>query len=358
MTGIEEKIAFPKACWLTINRACNLRCEWCYAQETEFQAQDNMSMEMIENLIKMCYDNHVLYYILIGGEPTIHPCFFEIIEFLTKKGCKTTVVTNGIKLANKAFCEKLSAHKENLRISISLKGASDDYYLKHCGAAVFKQVCQAISNCKENNLVFSLSYVISADNVDSIDGFAKEIRACGINDFVGFSFCNEVIQPSGNFDEVYKERNSPIQINAILNEKYEALNSILDGKFSIHQSLPLCLCDKNVLSKMKRRNHITTSCHVHNREGIIFDSNGQILLCNHFVGYGIGEYGVDYYDADSLLKFWNSPMMIRFHKMLTSMPSRECLNCDISENCGGGCCIQWFTQNFENYVTEYKRNHP
>lgn len=358
MTGQDINISFAKACWLTINRACNLRCEWCYAKETEFQSDDNMSLEMIEDLVNMCYNNNVLYYILIGGEPTIHPAFFEIINLLAKKGCKTTIVTNGLKLANKSFCEKLSVYKDNLRISISLKGSSDDYYQAHCGAAVFTQVCQAITNCKDNNLAFSLSYVISADNVASIDVFAKEIKASGITDFIGFSFCNEVIQRSGGFDEVYKEQNSPIQVNAILNEKYEALNSILDGNFSIHQSLPLCLCDKNILSKMKSRNHISTSCHVHNREGIIFDTNGEILLCNHFVGYGIGKYGVDYYDADSLLKFWNSPNMIRFHQMLTSMPSKECVNCNLSENCGGGCCIQWFTHSFENYLSEYKKINP
>ena len=32
-----------KAGWLTINRACNIRCKWCYAQGTGFNKKDNVN---------------------------------------------------------------------------------------------------------------------------------------------------------------------------------------------------------------------------------------------------------------------------------------------------------------------------
>ena len=34
-----------KGCWITLNRACNLRCKWCYAQDTKFSLLDDMELE-------------------------------------------------------------------------------------------------------------------------------------------------------------------------------------------------------------------------------------------------------------------------------------------------------------------------
>ena len=31
-----------KSGWLTVNRACNLRCKWCYAQKTGFKTNDDL----------------------------------------------------------------------------------------------------------------------------------------------------------------------------------------------------------------------------------------------------------------------------------------------------------------------------
>lgn len=340
-----------KNCWLTINRACNLRCEWCYAQETKFQKGDDMPFNMVTHLIDMCVSNGIMHYVLIGGEPTIHPDFFEIIEYIISKNCKTTIVTNGILLANDNFAKKMIPYADSIHLSISLKGSTNQYYKEHCGAAVFDTVKQGISNCKCNKLRYSLSYVISAENVNTISAFAQDLRSAGIQDHIAFSFCNEIISPSGEFENI--DKSHPLIVNKILNEHYNQLNEILGGNFSLHQNLPLCMCDNDVINIMKNRKQIATSCHVHNREGIIFDTNGSILLCNHFVGYGVGTYGKDYYDAITLARFWNSEQMIHLHRLLTSMPSENCRVCELQKNCGGGCCIQWFSQNFEQYKKVY-----
>lgn len=337
-----------KNCWLTLNRACNLRCEWCYAKERKFKVSDDMSIAVAKHLIDMCVDNGVRNFIIIGGEPTIHPYFFELLEYISNHELKAIIVTNGIRFADESFCSKFASYKETTHVSISLKGANNLYYKEHCGAAVYDIVLKGINNCRKFNIIYSLTYVLSAENIKSVEMFAKEVRECGIDDFIAFSFCNEVIQPSGNFDTTYKESH-PLMVNKIFSDMYQNVNEILNGKFSLHQTLPLCMCDEETLKIMKSHNQIATSCHVHNRDGIIFDSDGAILLCNHFVGYGIGKCGVDYFDAASLANFWDSEKMIMSHQLLTSMPSEQCNTCELSNYCGGGCCIQWFSQNFEQY---------
>lgn len=337
-----------KNCWLTLNRVCNLRCEWCYAKESKFKSCDDMPFNMARNLIDMCVANGIKHFVLIGGEPTIHPSFFEIIDYIVKIGYKSTIVTNGIQLAEDDFCRRLSKYRENVHVSVSLKGSNNQYYKEHCGAAVFERVLKGVNNCKTNGLLYSLTYVLSAENISTVDVFAKEIRERGLDDYIAFSFCNEVIQPSGEFENAYKQVN-PLLVNKLFFEKYEIINNILDGRFTLHQTYPLCMCDKEAIFAMKQRKQISTSCHVHNRTGIIFDTNGSILLCNHFIGYGIGKYGEDYSDAISLASFWNSDKMVELHHLLISMPSTSCLACDLQNNCGGGCCIQWFSHNFKEY---------
>lgn len=341
----------PKACWLTINRACNLRCEWCYAQDTLFHGND-MSYDMATALIDMCVSCGIHNYLLIGGEPTIHPSFFDIIQYLNNKKCKITIVTNGILLHKEEFCQNLAKYKENLHISISLKGANDEYYNNHCGAKAYHKVRVAIENCRLFEIPFSISYVISADNVENIVAFANELRSSGVTENISFSFCNETLDTSGEMSDVYSKHH-PVMVNHLLSLQYNELNDALNGDFTLHQTYPLCICNDNVLSEMITRKQVSTSCHVHNRSGVIFDTDGSILLCNHFVGYGVGKFGIDYHDTQTFIKFWESSEMLNLHKKLTSMPSLECSSCPKKEFCGGGCCIQWFAHTFDEYKSVY-----
>ena len=37
--------------WLTLNRVCNLRCKWCYAQKTGFKLSDDLEIDLAYKLI-------------------------------------------------------------------------------------------------------------------------------------------------------------------------------------------------------------------------------------------------------------------------------------------------------------------
>ena len=294
-----------KSCWLTLNRNCNLRCEWCYAQNSNFSKDKDMSLSMAIDLVDICIGNGIQNFTLIGGEPTLHPNFFDIAKYIVNKNCNISIVTNGVVLKDKSFCNKLKEiNNGKLRLGISLKGSTNDDYKIHCGKNSFESVLQGIENCRENQLQFSLSYVLSSESIKNIEIFAEQIRSRGIAERIFFSFCNDVFLEN---EEVLTTNSlHPLEINKILGEKYETLNTILEDNFVLHQSLPLCMCNENVLNKMSEKNQAKTTCHVHNRTGVVFDTNGTILLCNHFAGYGIGHYKKDYWDTKSFKDYWNS----------------------------------------------------
>jgi len=101
---------------IDITTLCNLRCFNCQSSVRQAPANDNMSVEQIEKFIKEAID--LKYYwnriSLFGGEPTLHPRFFEIVGALKRykdfnPDCIIDVVTNGAGERVKSVLSKLPA---------------------------------------------------------------------------------------------------------------------------------------------------------------------------------------------------------------------------------------------------------
>ncbi len=329
--------------WLTVNRLCNLSCKWCYAQKTDQNC--NMELDVAKQLVNISIDNGVKNFKLIGGEPTIYPYFWEIIEYIIKSSASITIVTNGIKLADDEFCLKLKKYNySKLHLGISLKGSTDEDYLCNCGSDSYSIVLKGIKNCDKYDLSYSLSYVLTHENIKTLDVFANNIRSSGITKPIFMAYCNSVISEEEN-----TEIELQLKMDYEFSKKYEVVNKILEDKLKIHQTFPLCMCEPFTYAKMIEKRQVNTTCHVHKRNGLIFDTDGSILLCNHLAGYGIGKFGIDFYDAETFKQYWNSDYVISLYQKFTSIPSTKCQNCELLSKCGGGCFIQWFTQHFEEY---------
>lgn len=332
--------------WLTVNRACNLACKWCYAQEMD--STNNMDFSLAKRLIDISTEIGVKNIKLIGGEPTIYPYFFELLEYLITKEVSIVIVTNGIKLADKDFCLTLQRYNyPKLHLGISIKGSSDEEYLNNCGAKGFSFLVSGLKNCNELGLSYSLSYVLTQENIPTLDSFAQILVDNGINRTIFMAYCNYVITEEDNQHDIGLQ----LEMDYSFAEKYETVSQILSDKLRIHETFPLCLCEHNTIEKMLKKGQVVTTCHVHKRNGLIFDTDGSILLCNHLAGYGVGKYGVDFNDSTSFSNFWNSDYLINLHKKFTMLPSSDCQNCELLPKCGGGCFVQWFTQ----YFAEYKK---
>lgn len=341
-----------KSTWLTINRNCNLSCQWCYAYEYT-HTENQMDVELAKKLIDISISVGSKSFFLIGGEPTIHPYFFDILKYIIKSKSDIIVVTNGIMLENDDFCEKIEKLSyDRLHFGISLKGSSENEYIQFCKNGAWHLVLQGLDNCDKYNFSYSLSYVLTPENVKHLNSFAQRIKDYGINKNISLIICNDTITCNG---DVVKNSCHPLEIDKLLSEKYKDVCEILNEKISLHQTLPLCQVNKEMLDYMISKNKVTTSCHVHKRNGLIFDTDGSILLCNNLAGFRLGKFGVDFCDAKTLQSFWDSEYAVKLYNQFTSMPSQECQECNISSLCGGGCCIQWFSNDFESYKKYYKK---
>lgn len=125
-----------------INSDCNLGCLHC-CEEAGHSMPGQMNWSEILPFLEQIVELRIPYVALSGGEPLLHPAFFEICEFLRKAGISLKVETNG------EFIDASTAKKlANLRfrsVQVSLDGATAEAHEK---LRVAGDWCKAVEACK------------------------------------------------------------------------------------------------------------------------------------------------------------------------------------------------------------------
>lgn len=104
---------------IEVTDRCNLTCPTCYASSSPTHGRHRTLEEikrMIDVVVKSEGEPDVVQ--LSGGEPTIHPDFFEILDYCKTQPIKHLMVnTNGIRIANdEGFAERLAAYMPDFEI--------------------------------------------------------------------------------------------------------------------------------------------------------------------------------------------------------------------------------------------------
>ena len=331
------------ACWLTLNRACNLRCKWCYARETGFGKQDEMPLPLAKSIIDLCHEGGIPSIILIGGEPTVYPYVLDVIRYATEKGIRTTLVTNGLLLADK---ERLARYLDAglTKISLSLKAHNEESYRALTGADGFSLALKAIENLAEAKAKFSVSTVLTGENIpDFIEGL-KEAKARGAHSF-GLSFCYNVCY--GGDSDAHLEKNNPYRLAEAFETCYPTLKEALEGThFSLEQALPQCVWREGVIEEMQKENHVHSICQLMSGTGLLFDTDGYLIPCNALYTMQYGKLFRDFSNYRELLSFLQTPAVREMFARLRGAPDESCLSCNHAATCGGGCVTNWTNYSF------------
>jgi 7,8-dihydro-6-hydroxymethylpterin dimethyltransferase len=112
---------------IELSDRCNLSCPICYADsglETTSaqsgQLRRHRSLAEIERMLDAIVANEGEPQIvqLSGGEPTIHPEFFEVMDLVKARPIKHLMInTNGLRIAQDlAFCDRLSDYRQGTEV--------------------------------------------------------------------------------------------------------------------------------------------------------------------------------------------------------------------------------------------------
>ena len=131
--------------YLAINYACNHHCLICPHRKKEDR---QLSLAQVECIISAAIKNRgIKRVVLSGGEPVMHPEFFEICAYLAKNGLYIKVLTNGTYLASDEMLRKLYRFvpAESVTFTVSLHShleETNDYLAGRQGS--YRQTLAAI----------------------------------------------------------------------------------------------------------------------------------------------------------------------------------------------------------------------
>lgn len=326
MTIAQTNKYIPQSMCLNLGSACNLRCDWCYNQ-TKQSSIINYKFFLIfyQTIIK----DYIKNITLIGGEPTLHPKFFNILDVLKDKNLY--LVTNGLRFSNKKFLENVIQLGVK-GISVSLKGYDESSFYRTTQTNDFDQLVAAIRNLVSAEINIKYTYTYSTPlNKTQIRVFIDFLKEQGIRQII----INDV-RPY--FVETDKVKKNPIvkDIDTFI------MNLNESGIVTYFRpSNPFCKYKDIFIKKLMDQDRILSSCAVKLKQGVFFSDRLELIPCNELSSIVFGTYNKEFETFSELVDLFNSSRIQNFYDNLSGYPQLECKQCHLWRQCGGSCILHW-----------------
>ncbi len=168
--GIPQPSPIPSLRYLEfqITDRCNLRCRHCYVGDGLHQ---DLPYEKILKVLKEFEEIQGLRLLISGGEPLLHPRFWEINEILRDYAFRSILLSNGT-LISREVAQRLRIHE----VQVSLDGMKEGHESIR-GEGTFEKVLKAIDILQEANMRVSVATMIHRNNMKEFDKLASLIQS-------------------------------------------------------------------------------------------------------------------------------------------------------------------------------------
>ena len=177
--------------------ACNLSCVHCLSASGKRDPRElstRQCMDIIDELERM----QVFYVNIGGGEPTVRPDFWELVDYATAHHVGVKFSTNGVRIDEKVAA-KLAA-SDYVDVQISLDGATAEVNDEVRGPGSFAMAIRALENLAAAGFKDAkISVVVTRHNVSQLDDFKA------LADRYGATLRITRLRPSGRGADVWDE---------------------------------------------------------------------------------------------------------------------------------------------------------
>jgi len=298
--------------------ACNLACVHCLSSSGRRDPRELSTAEakgVVDELQKM----QVFYVNIGGGEPTVRPDFWELLDYAIDHQVGVKFSTNGVKLDQKR-AQQL-ANTDYVDVQISLDGATAAVNDEVRGPGSYVTAMRALENLAAAGFVKpKISVVMTRQNVDQLDEFAA------IADKFGAQLRITRLRPSGRGADVWDELHPTA---AQQRQMYDWLvargDNVLTGDSFFHlsaygEALPgLNLCGAG-------------------RVVCLIDPVGDVYACpfaihENFLAGNVRSPG-------GFEEVWRSSEL--FLSLREPQTGGACRSCGVYDSCQGGCMAAKF----------------
>lgn len=161
---------------------CNLSCKMCYVRKSMAEVREMGGIKDGKwwlTAAKAAEQYGLLFPLLTGGEPFLHPDFKEILAGMQDMGMQVSINSNGTMIDHK-MAAWLGKHIPT-RINITLYGASEESYEKLCGnGEAYGKVRNAVQWLKEYHVPVKFNTSITPYNVQDLEEiirYAKSVES-------------------------------------------------------------------------------------------------------------------------------------------------------------------------------------
>lgn len=186
---------------IEVTDRCNLTCPICYAESSPSNGSHRSLGEiefMLDSLVKNEGTPDIVQ--ISGGDPTVHPQFFEILDLAKTKPIRHLMVnTNGVRLAqDKSFCERLATYIPGFELYLQFDSLKQNPLEILRGRDLREVRLKALDHLNEfnisTNLVVTLKKGLNDNEIGEIIEFALTQRCVR-----GVTF--QPIQAAGRLEE-------------------------------------------------------------------------------------------------------------------------------------------------------------
>ncbi|MEV0699990.1 mycofactocin radical SAM maturase [Saccharopolyspora sp. NPDC050389] len=177
--------------------ACNLSCAHCLSSSGR-RDPDELSTDEIKRVIDELERMQVFYVNVGGGEPTVRPDFWELVDYAVAHHVGIKFSTNGFRITPER-ARQLAA-TDYVDVQISLDGATAEVNDAVRGPGSYDTAMRAMQNLAAAGMRgFKISVVMTRQNVDQLDEFER------IADFFDAQLRITRLRPSGRGADVWDE---------------------------------------------------------------------------------------------------------------------------------------------------------
>ncbi len=313
MTKVVNKKNWNKIYTVSTEGPCNLSCLGCGSPRKYSERTLGKIIIDIEKGAKLGYERIEI----IGGEPTVHKDALLIFALARKLYKYVNLTTNGIKLADKNFCNKIFSFVDEINISLDGSEAGiHEAWTKKKGS--FEKTIQGIKNCLNISVAkTSVTHLIWQGNYNNIREMLLLDLDLGLEKI---SLLN--LQPIGRAKEKYAQL--AIKLSDLKNFGLSFIDIIKNFRIFDLEDFPYCVFSEKLLKLQAKNVNIVDIA------GQFFvDDNKRINAYDLFMVHDLGV-GVDStHEVQKNIDEYSS-LLSEYRVYL-----EPCLKCKNSQLCNG-----------------------
>jgi MoaA/NifB/PqqE/SkfB family radical SAM enzyme len=299
-----EDLAAPLYVAWQITNECNLACLHCIEESGPGKAfKDELGREEVLGVIDQLMEHEVPYLSFSGGEPMLHPHFFEMVERVTSRGSQLKIETNGHYLTPEN-CARLK-DLEVKAVQVSLDGATSATFGRMRVRGEFDKTVDGIRNLAKAGVAIEVNFSPAAFNIHEaarIVDFAYELGA--------FSFYSGRTMFTGNAVKAWRHLE-------VTDAKYEEYFATLHAKQREYKGrMRVNFHEAGLLEELRYRLHHPAALLIVLPNGLVKLINALPFICGDLRNESLTDVWSNFRRA------WHDPRVAKFIDELAVDPGR------------------------------------